>query len=249
MTTPENRPNVQLSSNELIDELARIDERSAADDAGPSDVDSTVRSMKADLDTLAYALCDPSPVGPFEDESDCRRAIDLVAAIGKEPSFNVSEKQLQTADEPSELGFIGQYKLLAKLGAGGMGTVYKALHPSLKRVVALKVLPADRMQNADAVGRFQREMEAVGRLDHQNIVRATDAGEIDGTHFLVMEHVDGIDLSDLVRQQGPLPIPAACEIVRQAAVGLQHAHEHGLVHRDIKPSNLMLTMDGRVKLL
>ena len=92
-------------------------------------------------------------------------------------------------------------------------------------------------------------MEAVGRLDHPNLVRAHDAGEAEGQHFLVLEFVDGTDLRKLVRERGPLPVADACEIVRQAALGLQHAHEHGLIHRDIKPSNLMLTNDGTVKVL
>ena len=99
------------------------------------------------------------------------------------------------------------------------------------------------------MSRFHREMEAVGRLDHPNIVRAHDAGEADGQFFLVMELVDGANMSSLVRSGGPLGVADACEIVRQAAIGLQHAHEHGLIHRDVKPSNLMLATSGVVKVL
>ena len=101
------------------------------------------------------------------------------------------------------------------------------------------------MRDGGAVARFQREMKAVGRLEHPNIVRAMDAGEVDDTHFLVMEYVPGIDLSDLSRRIGPMQIADACELVRQAAVGLQEAHEHGMVHRDIKPSNLILAQPRR----
>jgi CheY-like chemotaxis protein len=145
---------------------------------------------------------------------------------------------------------LGQYRLLEKLKhQGGMGTVYKALHVLLMKVVALKVLPPERMQNAEAITRFQREMKAVGRLNHTNIVQASDAGESDGTYYLVMEFVEGVDLSSLIASHGPLPLPEACELARQAALGLQHAHEHGLVHRDLKPSNLMLTPSGTVKML
>lgn len=140
---------------------------------------------------------------------------------------------------------LGPYRLLEKLGAGGMGTVYKALHTKLDRVVAIKVLSKTRLNDADAVARFEREMKAVGRLEHPHIVRATDADEDGGVHYLVMEFVDGIDLSRLGRRVGPLPAAEACELVRQAAIGLQYVHEHGLVHRDIKPSNLMLMVDGR----
>ena len=97
--------------------------------------------------------------------------------------------------------------------------------------------------------RFQREMRAVGALDHPGIIRATDAGEVDGTHFLVTELVDGVDLSQLIEQLGPLPVGAACEAICQVADALQHVHEHGLVHRDIKPTNLMVDSAGQVKIL
>ena len=136
---------------------------------------------------------------------------------------------------------LGEYELLAKLGEGGMGAVYKARQVRLDKIVALKVLPKGHASDPQAISRFEREMKAVGRLDHTNIVRAMDARDIDGTTVLVMEYVDGLDLAQVVRRVGPLPIADACELVRQAAVGLQYAHQHGLVHRDIKPSNLMLT--------
>jgi len=162
-------------------------------------------------------------------------------AGGRLPSMSQPETPL--------LGQLGEYKLLQKLGEGGMGTVYKALHTELERVVALKVLPEGRMQDDHAVGRFKREMKAIGRLDHPNIVRAHDAREIDGTHFLVMEYVEGMDLMELSRRTGPMSIADACELIRQAAAGLEYAHQRGLVHRDVKPSNLMLTPHGQVKIL
>ena len=143
---------------------------------------------------------------------------------------------------------LGQYRVVEKIGEGGMGAVYRALHGRLKKAVALKVLPPGRTADAQAVARFEREMEAIGRLNHNHIVRATDAGEADGVHYLVMELIDGIDLTRLVRAAGPLPVAAACELMRQAAVGLQYAHENGLVHRDIKPSNLLLSVNGEVKI-
>ncbi|HET6884152.1 MAG TPA: SUMF1/EgtB/PvdO family nonheme iron enzyme [Pirellulales bacterium] len=150
---------------------------------------------------------------------------------------------------PAPLGRIRDYELLEKLGEGGMGAVYKALHVKLKRPVAIKILPRERLLDPQAVARFNREMEAVGQLIHPNIVLAHDAGEADGQHYLVMELVEGMDLTQLVARLGPLPIADACELVRQAALGLAHAHRFGLVHRDIKPSNLILTSAGQTKIL
>ena len=147
------------------------------------------------------------------------------------------------------VGELGQYRILKKLAEGGMGTVYKALHTKLGREVALKVLPAGDWGSTPAIARFEREIKAIGQLDHPHIVRALDAGEVEGIRFLVLEYVDGADLSRLVHRRGPLPVAQACELVRQAAVGLQYAHEHLLIHRDVKPSNLMADPRGQVKIL
>ena len=143
---------------------------------------------------------------------------------------------------------LGEYELIEKLGEGGMGAVYRARHVRLGREVALKALSPTHLKDHRALVRFDREMRAVGAVDHPNVVRAMDAREIGGTRFLVMEFVDGMELSDVVRHVGPLAVPDAAELIRQAACGLLAAHEHGLVHRDIKPSNLMVTRQGWVKL-
>jgi serine/threonine protein kinase len=148
---------------------------------------------------------------------------------------------------PDELG---GYQLQALIGQGGTGAVFRARHLKLDRIVAIKVLNARYMGHAPrAIERFQQEMRAVGRLDHPHIVRATDAGEDAGHHFLVMEYVEGIDASRLLRLVGPLRLADACEIVRQAALALQFAHQHNMVHRDVKPSNLLFSFDGQIKLL
>jgi serine/threonine protein kinase len=217
----------------IVDQLAQLDLSDPADLSQSPEPPSTVRELKAQLDTLIGQLREPAGSDPFAEESGLRRAQELVRAIGVEYGRPAKDERL-------ELGRIGPYELLAKLGEGGMGAVYKALHSSLEKVVALKVLPRERL-HPDAIARFQREMKAVGKLDHPNIVRATDAGEAGGDHFLVMEYVDGLDLSQLLRRGGPLAAADACELVRQAAVGLQHAHQRGMVHRDIKPNNIMLT--------
>jgi|GEM_PF-3160343 len=135
---------------------------------------------------------------------------------------------------------LGQYRLLDRLGSGGMGHVYKAEHTVMKRVVALKVVAGHLVRDAGAAARFHHEVELAARLSHPNIITCYDAAEANGLHFLVMEYVEGIDLSLRVKQTGPLPVIEACEYVRQAALGLQHAHEHGLVHCDIKPANLLV---------
>jgi serine/threonine protein kinase len=145
---------------------------------------------------------------------------------------------------------LGQYVLLERLGEGGMGAVYKARHQRMKRLVALKVIRKDIAVGPQDVRRFTQEIEAAAQLAHPNVVMAFDANEIDGTLFFVMEYVEGTDLGHLVQRTGPLAIPQACDCIRQAACGLAHAHERGLVHRDIKPSNLLLTYaDGVVKVL
>lgn len=143
---------------------------------------------------------------------------------------------------------LGQYEVQEKIGSGNMGAVYKAVHSELGKVVALKVLPAANMDEV-SVARFKNEARAVGRLDHPNVVAVHDGGQVDGVHFLVMGLVDGTDLARLVQRHGRLSVADACEVVRQAALGLHHAFERGLVHRDVKPSNLMLARDGVVKVL
>jgi serine/threonine protein kinase len=136
---------------------------------------------------------------------------------------------------------LGHYRLLEPLGSGGMGQVYLAEHRIMRRRVALKVLAPALVNDAAAVARFQREVLAAARLAHPHIVTAYDAAEADGLHFLVMEHVTGVDLGRVVAEMGPLPVRFACQCAYQAALGLQHAHERGLVHCDVKPSNLLLT--------
>ena len=150
---------------------------------------------------------------------------------------------------PPELNDHPRYRLLQRLGAGGMGEVYKAEHRLMRRPVALKVINKRLTASPRIVERFRREMRAVALLSHPNLVQAHDAERAGALHFLVMEFIEGTDLAALVEQQGPLPVPRACDYVRQAALGLAHAHEHGLVHRDIKPQNLMLTPQGEIKVL
>jgi serine/threonine protein kinase len=139
---------------------------------------------------------------------------------------------------PGEM--IGQYRLLERIGAGGMGQVFKAIHPTMQRLVAVKIMAPNLVQDARARARFMREVRSAARLSHPNIVMAYDAAEEAGRCFLVMEYVEGNDAAALLHQSGPPPVAVACEIIRQAALGLQHAHEMGMLHRDVKPGNLVI---------
>jgi eukaryotic-like serine/threonine-protein kinase len=136
---------------------------------------------------------------------------------------------------------LGHYVLLERLGEGGMGQVFKARQRSLDRIVALKVIRREILSQPNALPRFEREIRALAQLSHPNIVHAFDADHVDGSYFYAMEHVDGVDLARLIKQDGPLAVEQACDYIRQAALGLQHAHERGMVHRDIKPANLLVT--------
>jgi serine/threonine-protein kinase len=140
--------------------------------------------------------------------------------------------------------FLGQYRILDEIGCGGMGRVFKAVHETMARIVALKVLPNELLQDARARQLFQREVRALACLIHPNIVTAYDANQSGDRCYLVMEFVDGPNLEQLVREQGPLPVGQACDFIRQAALGLQFAFEKGMVHRDIKPANLLVQRGG-----
>jgi formylglycine-generating enzyme required for sulfatase activity len=143
----------------------------------------------------------------------------------------------------------GEYRVLDKLGQGGMGVVLKAEHRRMQRVVAVKMLSAATMKSPQAIERFYREVKAAARLEHPNIVTAYDAGEHEGVHYLVIQFIDGQDLGAIVKQRGPLPLAQAIDCILQAARGLQYAHEQGIIHRDIKPANLLVDARGTVKIL
>ena len=144
---------------------------------------------------------------------------------------------------------IREYQILGELGKGGMGSVYLAKHTRLHRNVALKLLPDHLAADPQFRGRFEREMAVIGQLDHPNLVSARDAGIEANRLFLVMELLEGANLADLVETTGPLATADACEAIRQAALGLHFAHQHGMVHRDVKPGNLFLTKSGVVKVI
>lgn len=175
---------------------------------------------------------------------ECARAVQIADA-----AINASETPLALSLGWTVPTHLRDLRLVEQIGVGGMGTIYRAIHEPMDRTVAVKLLPAHRLKSPEAIRRFQKEIKAVGKLSHPHIVQAFDAGDHEGTHFLVTEFVAGADLSQVVQAVGRLRIADACEIIRQAAAGLDHAHQHGLVHRDVKPSNIMLATDGCVKVL
>jgi serine/threonine-protein kinase len=144
---------------------------------------------------------------------------------------------------------LGNYTILDKIGAGGMGQVFKAEHRRMKRIVAVKMLPTTMMKNPAVVARFEREVMAAAKLNHPNIVTAFDADNANDVHLLIMEYVEGSDLAALVKKNGPCSVGQAVNYILQAARGLQAAHVEGIVHRDIKPANLLLDNEGTVKIL
>jgi hypothetical protein len=164
----------------------------------------------------------------------------------------MQDKAIMSTDPTPQLTALeqmGRYQLLQKLGEGGMGAVYLARDTKLDRRVALKVLPPHRINDAGAVARFQREAKALAKLSHPGIIQAYDADIAGGQHFLVMEYVEGLSLARLLENEGRIAPTLAADYLHQTALALQHAHEKGLIHRDLKPSNLLLTEQGRVKIL
>jgi len=144
---------------------------------------------------------------------------------------------------------LGEYEILDRIGAGGMGEVLKARHRTMDRLVALKVIASKAVTSAEAVSRFQREVRTAAKLVHANIVTAYDASQHEGRHYLVMEFVEGQDLASLVKEHGALSVEQAVECIVQAAKGLEYAHSLGVIHRDVKPGNLLLDREGTVKIL
>jgi urea transport system substrate-binding protein len=200
---------------------------------GPAD-QAVVATHVQGCTTCQHTVASLSPHQPTEDWQP-------PAAAEQEPPGN--------ARLPEELQQHPRYRVLGVLGRGGMGTVYKAEHRLLERLVVLKVIRAKLVANADAVRRFQREARLAARLAHPNVVTIYEAEEFGSTQMLVMEFIEGVNLAELVAERGLLPVAEACELIRQAAVGLEYVHGQGLVHRDVKPQNLLVSRTGQVKIL
>lgn len=190
---------------------------------------------------------------PFSEDRIDRLFRSTISSIQQSapPAENSIQHPANSFSPPEEeaIRTIGNYRLVEQIGQGGMGVVYRASHIHLKKPVVVKLILSNRWDNKVPIQRFYREMQVIGALDHPNIVKATDAGEIDGTCFLVMEYLDGHDVKSILKAEGKIPITSACYLLRQVANGLQYIHNHQLIHRDIKPSNIFLTVDGQVKIL
>lgn len=203
---------------------------------------STIRDLDSSHDDSVLDELRELAANSRSDEPELAVAVARarLAVASLSETFSQPTGPATALDLPCQLG---KYELIEVLGHGGMGTVYRARHQRLGREFAVKVLNANRCHNSEAIARFLREQQSAGGIRHPNVVLATDADEDQGTHFLAMEYLHGADLARVVQRIGPLSVADACEVIRQAAVGLSHIHENGLVHRDLKPSNLMLACD------
>jgi len=224
--------------------------------------------MKIRLGDVAGEPADPAPTEACDKLARTLGALGLVSAADLKPAEANAQGsaaelgkllvagglltafQLSAVTEGREESLrLGNYDLLDHLGAGAMGTVFKARHRRMKRVVALKVLSASLSKNVDFVLRFQREVETVARLGHPNIVMAYDADEAEIGHFLVMEYVSGRDLAASVEREGPFTLAKAIDSIIQVARGLGYAHSQEIIHRDIKPHNLLRDEQGNLKVI
>lgn len=190
------------------------------------DVDAAIQSLAAGADAPAELL------------------IEKLVGAGRLTAFQA--KALREGRDQDLV--VGNYEILSQLGVGGMGTVYKARHRKMKRIVALKIMSRSLCKDQRSVLRFQQEVETIARLSHPHIVSAYDADEAEAGHFLVMEFVDGRDLASVVQQSGPLSIRDAISCIVQSAQGLEYAHSQSILHRDIKPANLLRDQMGMVKI-
>jgi serine/threonine protein kinase len=200
---------------------------------------------------------DPPPPAVFvpRTESEKRQLNAIVANTDNAPTVITNRRPHPGGQPPLRLDGevrgrrLGHFELIESVGVGGMAAVLRARDLNLGRDVALKILPPEATHDPENVARFRSEARAAAKLDHENIARVFDIGEDQGLHFIAFEFVEGINLRALIEQRGPRPPAEAVQYMLQAAAGLTHAAERGVVHRDIKPSNIIITPAGRAKIV
>ncbi len=240
----ENHP--AISRQPLLEELIAIEAFRRAQRGDRIDADEYRRRFPEMTDQLPHLLQDAHQLAAATEAT----AGTYIASTGERtvarPSAPLTPGEFHAAN-PVAGQQLGPYRLVKQLGAGGMGTVWEAVHLRLEKTVALKLLAPQLMADPGLVSRFDREMKAIGKLEHPHLVRAYDAGSDRGVHYLAMEYIDGMDLARYVRERGPLSVQQTLHVLLQAAEGLAEAHRAQMIHRDIKPANLMLTRKGVVK--
>jgi serine/threonine protein kinase len=205
---------------------------------------ATLRSGLMDVEALAACWNAISPAKREDPEN-----IDQRLARQAVQSNSLTNWQASQLLAGRTSGYkVDRYLLLELIGQGGMGRVYLARDTRLSRRVALKILSPERVYNPRAIARFQREARVGAQLQHENLVRIYDFGESKGRYFLVMEYIEGKNIGSVIFEQGRMPPATAVRLVRQVALGLEHAHRKGLIHRDVNPYNILVTRDGTAKL-
>ncbi|MFK7819803.1 MAG: SUMF1/EgtB/PvdO family nonheme iron enzyme [Planctomycetaceae bacterium] len=214
----------------------------------PHSEGSSVKSLRREL--LDAAICTDSEITQLlstKNRHDDEKTA-VITSLRNESRITSYQADILAGAQPGKLT-IGEYTLLEQLGSGGMGRVFKAFHRRMHRVVVIKFLREEFKEDPRYRHRFEREMFASARLKHPNVITAFDAGESDGNLYLVTEFVAARDLSRVVKEDGPLPVAQAVDVIRQTAIALQHTHAQDVIHRDVKPSNLLLESTGVVRLL
>ena len=195
------------------------------------------------IDTLSqYQLLTPAQLAQIRQlgQGRCGEARALAKMMIQKGWLTVYQVNQLLAGNGKDL-VIGPYHVIDKLGQGGLSSVFKARHSEYQTLVAIKMIRPEVFASPEGQQAFMQEVEAMARLDHVNIVQFCDADQFNDTFYFAMEYVEGTDLGKVVRLSGALPVREACDYIRQAALGLQHAYERNLIHRDIKPVNLFLT--------
>jgi len=208
-------------------------------------IDYVERSELVEAEVLQAAIADLKAAHGGALPDDANVIANLLVEKGLITSWHV-EKLM---DKKYKRFALGKYKLLRLLGQGGMSSVYLAEHKLMHRLRAIKVLPQRRVNDSSYLARFHLEAQATAQLNHPNIVRCYDVDNEGDTHYIVMEFIEGKDLNSIIKQEGSLPLELVCNYIAQAAEGLAHAHQNGLIHRDVKPANLLVDPQGIVKVL